>query len=344
MNQQIRLSIVVPMYNAGPYLEPCVRSLLDQDLEPPEYEILLVNDGSTDDTLQVAERLNARHPNIRIISQQNKGQGAARNLGFERSQGEFVWFVDADDIVARRCLGTLLRILQSHNLDLVTFDILRVLDRTVPEGFGFVADAPLERAESGVQYIASHNYDNGPWGYIIRAEYLRERNVRFVEGHWCEDGMFSLSAIAGARRVAKLPVQVYGYVLNPNSTTSSKSRFHQRTMLGDFLYAVDYFDHFMEGTRQAMDEVPGFRKRVACRRDSYVFFLLIRLLRARLGYAYTKTIYKTLLAKGRIPVRDLCGEDYPGVKYRLLSSFVSCPVLFLGLGWILNALRPAKKE
>jgi glycosyltransferase involved in cell wall biosynthesis len=342
MTESLQLSVVVPMYNAAPYLEACVHSLLAQDLHPSKYEILLVNDGSKDETRRIAENLEARSPNIKLVSQENKGQGAARNLGFARSAGEFVWFVDADDIVARGCFGTLLQMMRSHNLDIVTIDILRVLDRAAFDGFSFVPGTSLGPVTSGIQYIATHNYDNGPWGYIIRAEYLRQENIRFVEGHWCEDGMFSLSAIANARRVARLPRQIYGYVLNPNSNMSSKSASHQRKMLEGFLYAVDYFDRFIKDTCQASLNVPGFKKRVACRRDSYVFFLVIRLLRARLGYGYAKAMYGQLLDRGRIPLRDFCGEDYPGLKYKLLSFVVSTRRLFLAGCCILNVLSTVR--
>jgi hypothetical protein len=115
-------------------------------------------------------------------------------------------------------------------------------------------------------------------------------------------------------------------------------------MVEGFIYAVEYFDQFIKDISQRAHDVPRFMKRITCRRDSYVFFLLIRLLRARLGYDYTRTVYDQLLARGRIPLRDFYGEDYPGIKYQLLSTFVSTPWLFLSLCRILNSSNGKTQE
>jgi glycosyltransferase involved in cell wall biosynthesis len=345
-SQPLQLSIVVPVYNAAPYLEDCVRSLLDQDLQASEYEILLINDGSTDDSLRIAEQLCTRSPNVKVISRENRGIGATRNLGLDRSAGEFLWFVDSDDVIARNCLGTLLRGLRGYQLDLITYHIRmvreRVVDRPALRGFVFLPGKALMEVSSGVQYIADHNYSNGPWSYIIRSKYLRETNLRFIEDRWCEDAMFSISLLSAASRVGHLPVAAYAYVKNPNSNMSTKTVSHRRKMVKDFQYTVDYFDQFIMEISQRTNIPPRFLKRVACRRDSFVFFLLIRLFRARLGWDYTQAVYRQLVAKGRIPPRDLCGEDYPGLKYRVLSTVVSAPWLYLGVCWIVNVLRPVK--
>jgi glycosyltransferase involved in cell wall biosynthesis len=338
----LKLSIIVPMYNAGLYLQGCVHSLLDQDLEHSDYEILLVNDGSTDDTLWIAEKLSVGAPNIKVLSQENRGQSSARNLGFEEAVGEYVWFVDSDDVIAKDCLGTLLQILKTHNLEIITFDIVRARARADLSCFVFRPVKELSEVTHGFQYIADHNYNNGPWSYVIRSEYLRKINLKFIEGRWCEDGMFSISLISAAERIANLPTAIYGYILNPNSNMSSKTESHQRKMVEGFLYAVGYFDHFITAMSERAKNAPRFIKRVACRRDSFVFFLLIRLFRARLGYDYSKAVYGQLIARGGIPLRHFYGEDYPGLKYRLLSTFFSTRWLFLTFCWISNALKTGR--
>ena len=341
-SQTLQLSIVVPVYNSAPYLEDCVRSLLDQDLQASEYEILLINDGSTDDSLRIAEQLCTRSPNLKIITQENRGIGAARNVGLDRSAGEFLWFVDSDDAIARDCLGTLLGKLRGHHLDVVTYHYRRVVDRTALAGFVFLPGKELIEMNSGVQYIADHNYINGAWAYIIRSEYLRTINLRFNEHRWCEDSMFSIAMLSAAPRVGYLTVAAYAYISNPNSNMSTKTGPHRRKMVEDFHYTVDYFDQFIMEISQKRSIPPRFLKRIACRRDSFVFFLLIRLFRARLGWDFTKAVYRQLVAKGRIPPRDFCGEDYPGLKLKVLTTFVSTPWLYLGVCWILNVLRPAE--
>ena len=102
MNAQennIRLSIIVPVYNAEKYLDDCILSLLNQDLPEDEYEIIFVNDGSNDNSVQVIEKYMENHPCIRLISQQNAGVSSARNNGIRLAKGEYIGFVDSDDYI-----------------------------------------------------------------------------------------------------------------------------------------------------------------------------------------------------------------------------------------------------
>ncbi len=95
----LRLSIIVPAYNTEKYLDDCILSLLNQDLPEDEYEIIFVNDGSTDNSVQVIEKYMENHPCIRLISQQNAGVSAARNNGIRLAKGEYIGFVDSDDYI-----------------------------------------------------------------------------------------------------------------------------------------------------------------------------------------------------------------------------------------------------
>ena len=93
----MRLSIVVPAYNAAPFLERCIRSLEGQDVAREDYEIIIVDDGSTDETPLIAARLSREFGNIHILTQTNKGLSVARNEGIAHAEGEFLMFVDSDD-------------------------------------------------------------------------------------------------------------------------------------------------------------------------------------------------------------------------------------------------------
>lgn len=92
-----KLSIIVPVYNAEEYIEGCVNSLLKQDLSEQEYEIILINDGSTDNSPKLAQKLKEQNNNIVLLSQENKGQSVARNKGMDIAKGKYIMFVDADD-------------------------------------------------------------------------------------------------------------------------------------------------------------------------------------------------------------------------------------------------------
>ena len=99
------LSIIVPIYNVEKYVEKCIRSCEAQDISKEDYEVVVINDGSPDNSLKIVERIADEFPNIKIISQPNKGLSAARNTGMRNASGDYYMFVDSDDWIAEKCLG-----------------------------------------------------------------------------------------------------------------------------------------------------------------------------------------------------------------------------------------------
>lgn len=93
----VKLSIIIPVYNVELYIEKCLQSCLSQDIPYDEYEIIVVNDGSPDGSLAIAESIAKTTTNMTIISQKNGGLSAARNTGMSVAKGEYIWFVDSDD-------------------------------------------------------------------------------------------------------------------------------------------------------------------------------------------------------------------------------------------------------
>lgn len=111
------LSFVVPVYNVEKYIQECLDSLLDQDIPREDYEIICVNDGSTDGSLEILHDYEKTHTNIRVIDQKNSGVCAARNTGLRSAKGNYIWYFDSDDIIQRNSLGLLRNIAQDNNWD-----------------------------------------------------------------------------------------------------------------------------------------------------------------------------------------------------------------------------------
>ena len=106
---ELKLSVIVPIYNVENYLHKCIDSLLQQDLSADEYEIILVDDGSPDRCGEICDEYATKHSNVQVIHRENGGLGAARNSGIDVAQGIFVQFVDSDDYLEPMVLGTLVR-------------------------------------------------------------------------------------------------------------------------------------------------------------------------------------------------------------------------------------------
>lgn len=121
-----KISIIVPIYNSEEYLEQAIQSLLDQTLS--ELEVILVNDGSIDESLTIANKYKVLDSRIKVISQENKGVSSARNYGLSVAQGEYVAFIDSDDYVDKEMYEYMYTIAKEHHLDLIITDLEQHID------------------------------------------------------------------------------------------------------------------------------------------------------------------------------------------------------------------------
>lgn len=222
----IRLSIIVPFYNAEPYIEQCIRSLYNQDIPQEEYEVICVDDCSPDGSSVIVERLQKEYPTLRLLDHAtNKRQGGARNTGLREANGKYVWFVDSDDYLVSNCLGRLLRQAEEDNLDLLKFYFQfdngksivseSMMESDVCTGsqmiFDVITDIPLlRRCSSSVKQI-------------IRRDFITDNSIYFAEGVQYEDDEYAYQLYACAERVKSISFAPYVVRLSANSTTRRKN-------------------------------------------------------------------------------------------------------------------------
>ena len=277
----MRISFVIPVYNAEKYIANCLDSICNQNLHQQEYEIVCVNDGSKDCSVERIEKYKVEHPDIQIelITIANSGQSKARNVGVEKAKGKYLFFIDADDYIAHGSIKHLLDLAEKNDLDMLYFDAFGVKNET------FIEARYLENSCSevldGKNYFTRNVPGNGPWLFLIKRSFVELCNLHFEEGHYCEDGMFAVCATNKARRVAYCRTDVYRYVNRPNSTVTRKDAIHQRKVINDFVYAIRYIQEFIE--KESGSDVEGYIQKLIERRDSYSFFLLIRMMRANMN-------------------------------------------------------------
>ncbi len=114
----MRLSIILPVYNVAKFIPDCLDSLLCQDIPKSDYEIICVDDGSPDNSVEVIKSYQEKNDNIRLVSQENAGVSTARNNGIALAKGKYVWFVDPDDYIQANCLSAILSNLEKNDADL----------------------------------------------------------------------------------------------------------------------------------------------------------------------------------------------------------------------------------
>ncbi|MGM9837775.1 MAG: glycosyltransferase family 2 protein [Paludibacteraceae bacterium] len=231
-------SLIIPIYNTAKYLADCFNSVISQT-ESVDAEIICINDGSTDNSMQVLQPYLERYPNIRLIDQANAGLSAARNAGIQQAKGEYLLFLDSDDMLASDAL-TLLRqaIEQYSNPDMLAFGSQLWYDeedgRQVPNVLFNHTQSRMY--SSGMAYLTDFVQSRG-WGpsaacfYAYKRRWLHNTGLCFPSGLLHEDELFVPQAITLANSLCTVPDMLYIYRMRGTSIVHTESERHYRDKL-----------------------------------------------------------------------------------------------------------------
>jgi glycosyltransferase involved in cell wall biosynthesis len=198
------ISVIVPIFNAGAYLAKCIESLIHQPYTA--LQIILVNDGSTDDSLAIAQQYAAQDSRIEVYTQTNQGQSVARNLGLQYAKGEYISFVDADDYVDNDFYTVLMQ--HIGDLDCVQIGYKRV----------------SAQGKVLLEKLPKHFYQfTSPCMRLYRRELFTKHDLRFPSGMIYEDVVFSLDFWGTKPSYRILSYTGYNYLANTSSTTAMRN-------------------------------------------------------------------------------------------------------------------------
>ena len=237
------LSIIVPVYNVETYLEKCVNSLLNQDLDLGEYEIILVDDGSMDSSGRLCDELCALSANIRTIHQPNGGLGSARNTGIAVASGKYIQLVDSDDYLTPNVLGEILTQLENQDLDILRINYQNV-DETgkvfEPNRYSkpFV-DYSQEVCDGAIFLNERLGFACYAVQFVIKSSILRQQENAFKSGIFFEDVEWTPRVLLKANRVASNPLIAYNYLYRTESITRTSDRQKRQKKLSDQLFLID---------------------------------------------------------------------------------------------------------
>lgn len=219
----VKVSIIIPVYNTEKYLEACLRSVMEQSLQ--EIEVILINDGSTDSSLEIMERFHAQYPDrIRVLSKENGGQASARNMAIPLCTGEYVGFVDSDDYIEHEMYEKMYLKAVETDADYVECDYVNVkINETGQQER--IADYGSRVREYTCKKDMFIDPMLAPWNKIYKRELLQKSDVRFPEGLIYEDTAFCLKAISLINRFAYVPDKFVVHFFRDSSTMNvNKSR------------------------------------------------------------------------------------------------------------------------
>ena len=218
---EYKISVIVPVYNAEKYIEKCVHSIRNQSLDG--IEIILVNDGSTDNSPAILNEYSRIYNNVKVIHQENAKQGAARNAGLDIATGEYIIFVDSDDYLTCDRLGKMYNFCSKNRLDMYASSVICFDSNGNKTKEAVALLCKEDFICSGEEYITKYGYRiaRGVVFYLYRRAFLEENGFRFTPCVYAEDTLFTMQCVSKAKRLAHRRYAHYAYVHNNNSSTKS---------------------------------------------------------------------------------------------------------------------------
>ena len=240
----LKLSFILPCYNVASYIGRCIESIEHQDIPQSEYEVICVDDCSTDDTVLKIKEYQAKYPNIQLICHtENKTAGGARNTGMDAAKGEYLWFVDPDDSIVENILGTLWQQIKEKQVDILFFNYNHIDE----EG----------KVHAVRQFNGEYDILNGQdffltyckkkrlaeitsiWHEVFSAIYIKENKICYPEIKSSQDVVFAWHAYLLAQRVTAIETIAYDHIRRPSSTTGSHGKYKAKNVISASLLYVD---------------------------------------------------------------------------------------------------------
>lgn len=284
------ISVIIPAYNAEGTIDRCLAGICGQSY--PNLEIIVVNDGSKDGTLEKLRQWQARDSRIVIFDQENRGQAGARNTGLDHAHGRYITFADADDEVAPLLYEKLIDAAQSQDADIVSAAIeeryrgrapvLRENDPDLPVISGIAAACAMLRFEGGIRTVV--------WDKLYRCELLKEARFEKAAGT-AEDTLMNFSVFLKCRRYYRIPYVGYTYDHTQSQLTAGGYR---HTKMG----AIFVAGKIRAVCMQARDHLQATEQELRQFQDACMQYCV----------TITRSVFQTLLLRGDYKGRD--AQDY----------------------------------
>ncbi len=247
-----KISIIVPVYNTELFLDKCLESLYEQTFK--DYEVLMINDGSTDGSLKIMEKYQNKSEKFQIIQNLNKGISFSRNLGLSEAKGDYIAFVDSDDFVSPDFLKILYNKAVESNADIVVCNyIIYNYENNTEIKYPFKLKEGLYKKPKALKHlIYDCRINYYVWNKLWKRSVLVENNINFLDMCF-EDTDFSIKAFYNAREVFIVSNELYYYVKHEKSMTA----FVDTNKIKDYLYAL-------AGIRVFLEEKKAFKNYRLC--------------------------------------------------------------------------------
>jgi glycosyltransferase involved in cell wall biosynthesis len=313
--EKILLSLIIPVYNVEQYMRKCLDSVLRQGLDSAEYEVILVNDGSRDNSLQICEEYKAKYSNFKIVNQLNQGVAAARNNGIEHSSGRFVGFLDSDDYLLDNGIKlAFLPFAERDDIDVIHFFSSYDNWEIKP------INNEIDFDGSCYDYIMKMGLPSFCWLFFYKKEFLDSHGIRFENYVVGEDQLFSSWVYIANPRILSTKANIYRYVIRNESATTRRSVEHTRKCVNDYLCSYMNIMNLLEKYKIA--EIPLLYNKCIDSLNSKKIFGVSRILSANYSFSEYYKIKKTCTDSKFYPVKVFS----KGLKNRIMVHLLNLTI------------------
>ena len=231
-----KISVVIPVYNTAKYLTKCINSVLNQTYK--NLEVILVNDGSTDESANICDKFSNRDNRIKVMHIKNSGPSHARNIGMEVSTGQFIGFVDSDDFLEKDMYETLLNLIQDYEADIAGCSFYRILDNKIIPSYYSGKIRQFDTVSALEELIRSRGLNSNVWNKIYKKDLIK--NIKYPLNMHAEDVMFNFKVFAQAKKLAYIDIPKYYYLIRPAGIMGSLCRYKKMDCYYIFLERLDF--------------------------------------------------------------------------------------------------------
>ena len=320
----MKLSILIPLYNAETFIARCINSLINQNLSQDDYEIIILNDGSTDNSKNIVESYTQKYQNIHLYNQENKGEGATRNTLFKLAQGDYVYCLDSDDYVLNGVLKQLIDFAVDKNLDILGFQTLKTKNENLSISKIDFKNQVIPVTTGKEFLLSTPNHRVEVWWYFIKRSYLEKNKFSFGKGPFIADVMFTIENFIKAKRVAYLPITIHRYYQSPDSILRCNDITKRKKVLDCYTAMILEFSQLIDSlTAKENPNDKALIQHLKQKRDGFTFVLLFRLIKLKVSTKSFKDVVSSFENSNAYPIKNYVGTKNSSMKFKLLNNTVN---------------------
>ncbi len=320
------------MYNAQDNIGNCLNSLLKQDLSEDDYEIIIMDDGSKDNSVTIVEDYMKLYNNIQLYKESNSGCYSTRNKLLKLAKGDYIYNLDADDYIVHNCLSILLDIASGQDVDLICFKTLETKDfsRTTlstpitEKEFEIISGRELLEKEWKMRYEI--------WWYFVKRTFLETHQMVFNNNEYNADVEFTLHCLLRAKQIAYLPLRIHRYVqTNDSLMRSSNFEIIKKRLFYSQMMIINLSKIINNLKQDDLRKNVIMLQNLSHRRDIFTFFHMVNMVKYPFSLEYIKRNIKELELVDAYPIINFIRKEYDSLKYKLLLFIINRIRLFYPL-------------